>query len=247
MKIRSPRLTRIMAWCLGKSFRLMARTIRYRVIEEHPGTNLVSPECQTPYIYALWHDQTMMPITYRVNLPRDQSYIPANTLVSKHQDGSWLTEFMRHFDLGAVRGSSSKGGASALKKLLETAERCHIVITPDGPRGPRHKVKPGIVYLASQTGIPIVANANAVSRYWEISGSWTNQIMPKPFSKVFLLIGKPIHVPEDISREEMEDYQELIESDLERLQQLAEQFVSGEITELPKQGTNSHATISDAA
>ncbi|MDB4680042.1 MAG: lysophospholipid acyltransferase family protein [Planctomycetaceae bacterium] len=233
MKIRSPRLTRMMGWCLGKSFRLLARTIRYRVIEEYPGTNLVSSECNTPYLYALWHDQTFMPITYRVNLPHKDTYIPAKTLVSKHQDGSWLSEFMKHFDLGAVRGSSSKGGATALKKLLATAEKCHIVITPDGPRGPRHKVKPGIVYLASQTGIPIVANANAVSRFWDIAGSWTNQIIPKPFSKVILLTGTPIHVPEDISREQMEEYQAIIEADLVRLQQLADQLLNGQIKELP--------------
>lgn len=188
-----------------------------------------------------------MPITYRVNLPHKEAYIPAKTLVSKHQDGSWLSEFMKHFDLGAVRGSSSKGGATALKKLLATAEKCHIVITPDGPRGPRHKVKPGIVYLASQTGIPIVANTNAVSRYWDIAGSWTNQIVPKPFSKVILLTGTPIHVPEDISREQMEKYQALIEADLERLQQLADQFLSGELTELPNNPEHTDVSLRSAA
>jgi lysophospholipid acyltransferase (LPLAT)-like uncharacterized protein len=108
-------------------------------------------------------------------------------------------------------------------------------------------VKPGIVYLASQTGIPIVANTNAVSRYWDIAGSWTNQIVPKPFSKVILLTGTPIHVPEDISREQMEKYQALIEADLERLQQLADQFLSGELTELPNNPEHTDVSLRSAA
>lgn len=247
MKIRNPRLTRFLSWCLGKSFRLFARTIRYRLIEEAYGVSPVNPDCRTPQLYALWHDQTLMPITYRVNIPANSNDLPVNALVSKHQDGSWLTEFMKHFSVGAIRGSSSKGGAAAVRRMLETSDRGHIFITPDGPRGPRHRVKPGIVYLASQTGMPIVANANAVDRYWDIQGSWTNQIVPKPFSKVFIVIGAAIHVPPDISREEMEHYQKLLETEIERLQTYADQMVAGVITELPHREASSEATASRAA
>lgn len=246
VKIRSPRLTRCLAWCLAKSFRLIARTIQFRVIETCPGTNLISRECKENYLYALWHDQTLLPITARVKLPPMGEYIPAKTLVSQHQDGSWLTEFMKHFHLGAIRGSSSRGGAAALKKMLTAAEKCHMIITPDGPRGPRHKVKPGIVYLASQTGLPILVNANAVDRYWDIQGSWTNQIVPKPFSKAYLLVGSPIKVPAEISREQMDDIQAQIETELARLQVLADQFARREITELPSTEQTEH-TLSKAA
>lgn len=247
MKIRSPRLTRLLAWCLGKSFRLFAHTIHYQLVEQSPGVDPISPDCQTPCLYALWHDQTLMPITYRIGISKHDEIIPTNALVSKHQDGSVLTEIMKLFHLGAIRGSSSKGGAAAVRKLMETSKQGHIVITPDGPRGPRHKVKPGIVYLASSTGMPIVVNANAVTRYWDIQGSWTNQIVPKPFSKVFLLTGDPIYIPEDLSREEMEQYQSFVEAELERLQILADQFARGEITELPARKNPPADPVSRAA
>ncbi|MBD3673075.1 MAG: lysophospholipid acyltransferase family protein [Planctomycetaceae bacterium] len=247
MKIRNPRLTRLLAWCLGKSLRLLSRTVRYHLHEEFAGVSPISPDCRTPCLYALWHDQTLMPITFRIGISDPDKILPSRALVSKHQDGSWLTELMKHFHLGAIRGSSSKGGAAALRKLLETSEEGHIVITPDGPRGPRHKVKPGIVYLASATGIPIVVNANAVDRYWDIQGSWTNQIVPKPFSNVFLLTGAPIHVPPEITREQMEQYQTLLESELERLHVLAERIASGEISEIPPRDDRLDETIARAA
>ena len=247
MKIRSPRLTRLLAWCLGKSFRLFARTIRYQLAEQTPGFDPISPNSNTPCLYALWHDQTLMPITYRIGISKLDDIIPTNALVSKHQDGSVLTEIMKLFHLGAIRGSSSKGGAAAVRKLMETSKQGHIVITPDGPRGPRHKVKPGIVYLASATGMPIVVNANAVSRYWNIQGSWTNQVVPKPFSKVFLLTGTPIYVPADITREQMESYQALVESELEQLQVYADRLLRGEITELPPREKHLEETIAPAA
>lgn len=234
MKIRSSRVTNILAWCLGKAFRLIARTIRYHIIEECPGINPAKAVCNSNYIYALWHDQAMIPITCRVSIRPGSEAYPAMALVSRHQDGTWLTGFMKQFTVGAIRGSSSRGGAAALRKLLETSVQSHIFITPDGPRGPRHKVKQGIVYLASQTGIPIVVNANSITRCWNVEGSWTNQIIPKPFARAYILMGKPIEVPPDISREDLERYQSLIESEFERLQTIANQLARGEITEWPQ-------------
>ena len=99
----------------------------------------------------------------------------------------------------------------------------------------------------SETGLPIAVNANAVSRYWNIKGSWTNQIIPKPFSTVHLLVAKPIQVPPNISRGEMEHYQRLLENELERLQKLADPILSGEIEELPSHDEGSTANSIKAA
>jgi len=248
VKIRSSRLTNIITWCLGKLFRLIARTVRYRIIEECPGINPAADSCKSNYLYAIWHDQAIIPITYRVNIPRSSKALPAMALVSRHQDGSWLTGFMKQFGVGAIRGSSSRGGAVALRKLFETSQESHIFITPDGPRGPRHKVKQGIVYLASQTGIPIVVNANAITRCWNIEGSWTNQIVPKPFARAYILMSKPIEVPADLSREDLEHYQQLIEAEFERLQTAADRLARGEISEWPQEEpAEDTLSLSDAA
>lgn len=248
MKIRSLTTTKLLAWGMANVARLIARTVRYRILEECPGINPAAATSNRNYLYAIWHDQAMIPITYRVNVRAGSEAYPAMALVSRHQDGSWLTMFMKQFRVGAIRGSSSRGGAAALRQLFETSQQCHIFITPDGPRGPRHEVKQGIVYLASQTGIPIVVNANATTRCWDIEGNWTNQIVPKPFSKSFILLGKPIEVPPDLSREDLERYQRLVESEFKRLQSLADQFARGEISELPEsEPADAQGPISQAA
>lgn len=233
MRIKSPWLIRLITWCLAKTLRTIARTCKYQVFLEQPGTNPADPDCPEHYIYAVWHDAVLPPVSTRTFIKRwtDGNRIAA--LVSQHADGSYLVEFMKNFRIDAVRGSSTRGGAQALKRLQESLAHSHVWITPDGPRGPRREVKPGIVYLASQTGLPIVINVSAMTRYWDIQGSWTNQTVPKPFSTIYCLLSKPITVPPEITREQLREYQRLLESEFARMESLAQQLAAGEITELP--------------
>lgn len=233
MKIRNPLLIKFTAWCLAKTFRLIAKTIRYRVISAVPGTNPAEPDTPHYYLYAMWHDEVLIPITCRATIKKFGTGNRMSALVSRHQDGSILTEFMSQFTVHAIRGSSSRGGAAAIRQLLDSADKTHVVITPDGPRGPRHEVKQGIVYVASQTGMAVCPVANTMTRYWDLKGSWTNQIIPKPFSKAYLLIGKPIHIPSDLTRTQISEYQNMIEQEMDKLQLLCPRFTSGELTELP--------------
>jgi lysophospholipid acyltransferase (LPLAT)-like uncharacterized protein len=233
VKIRNPRMIKLLAWCLAKTFRLVARTIRYRVIETVPGTNPAEPETSRFNLYAMWHDEVLIPITCRVKIKKFAAGNRMGALVSRHQDGSILTEFMRQFAIEAVRGSSSRGGAAAIRQMLDSAASRHLTITPDGPRGPRHEIKQGIVFLASQTGMPICPVSNSVTRCWNLQGSWTNQMIPKPFTTAYLLIGAPIHVPPDLTREQIAEYQRRIEQEMARLEALAPRFLTGELTELP--------------
>lgn len=220
-------------WCVAKALRLIVRTCRYEVFMEHPGTNPADPDCPEHYIFAVWHDAVIPPISTRTFIKRWTEGNRISALVSRHGDGSILSAFMEHFRIDSVRGSTSRGGAQALKQLQENSHRSHVWITPDGPRGPRRKLKPGIVFLASQTGLPIIAHANAITRCWDIKGSWTNQTIPKPFSRIYLLLSNPIHVPPALTRDQLAEYQELVESELARMQNLADRLMSGEITELP--------------
>lgn len=233
MKIRNPLLIKFAGWCLARIFRLIAKTIRYQVISAVPGTNPAEPDTPDYYLYAMWHDEVLIPITCRVTIKKFAAGNRMSALVSRHQDGSILTEFMNQFAIEAIRGSSSRGGAAAIRKMLETADSTHVVITPDGPRGPRHEVKQGIVYVASQTGLAVCPVANAITRYWDLKGSWTNQIVPKPFSKAYLLIGKPIPIPAEVTRDQIAEYQTLIEQEMNKLQLLCPRFISGELTEFP--------------
>lgn len=123
-----------------------------------------------------------------------------------------FTESLGHI---VVRGSSSqdgrdKGGKAAkvemAEKLLENKQGA---VTPDGPRGPAYVVKPGIVDMASETGLAIVPLCAKANRYWQFK-SWDKIQMPKPFARVDVYYGEPIHVPADLTSEERQHYLELV-------------------------------------
>ncbi|MCA9096415.1 MAG: hypothetical protein KDA68_23205, partial [Planctomycetaceae bacterium] len=94
-------------------------------------------------------------------------------------------------------------------------------ITPDGPRGPRRQVKQGIVFLAAQTGRPIVPLGVACSRTWNFQGNWTNLVVPRPFTKLIIQAGKPIFIPENADRELLEKFRLQVESEMARVERIA--------------------------
>lgn len=84
-----------------------------------------------------------------------------------------------------------------MRQLIREAEGNHIVMTPDGPRGPRRELSSGVVFLASHSGRAIVPTAFTCERGWRFGVGWTDLLVPKPFSKVHLLTGEPIHILPD--------------------------------------------------
>ncbi len=125
--------------------------------------------------------------------------------------------------------------------MMETAKDHHITITPDGPRGPRHELKPGIVFLASHTGRKIVPTAFICKRYWAIKGNWTDMMIPKPFTKIIALGGKPLEVPPDLSKEQMAEYLGKLKALMEDCEEKAKRLANGESAEivLAEEVTNS--------
>jgi len=109
-------------------------------------------------ILAFWHGQQLMiPLGYRGPHPE--------ILISQHRDGELISRIVKRFGFGAVRGSTTRGGQKALRQLIRLGRQgVDLVITPDGPKGPRHRVQPGVVALAKLTGLPIVPLAFACSK-----------------------------------------------------------------------------------
>jgi len=171
------------------------------------------------FLYSVWHDSVIPPLFCAV----EHNSV---ALISQHRDADTIEAMLKAAGMGAIRGSTSRGGASAIKKLIKLAEGKHIVITPDGPRGPHHKMKSGIVFLASHSGRPVIPTAYTATSYWKFQGSWTSIWIPKPFSKVYYLVGEPIKVPDNISREEMNYYTELVQEKMEDLEQEAKLLVN---------------------
>src|SRR5215217_5750323 len=126
------------------------------------------------------------------------------------RDGEIMTQIVSRLGFTTVRGSSTRGGARALREMRHRADRGHLCITPDGPKGPRRSVQPGLPYLASRTGFPIVLLALATRDPWR-ARSWDRFAIPRPFSAATCVSPEAIHVPADAGREELEEYRLLME------------------------------------
>lgn len=166
------------------------------------------PSTKGPCIFALYHNRM---IGAGGAAGPWLAFRPGVVLTSASDDGATVAAAMECFGMGAVRGSSSRRGAAALATLRkEIEEGKHVCITPDGPRGPRYVVQPGLVKLASLTGVPIIPFLVNYESYWVLK-SWDKFQIPKPFSKIQVTFGKEIHIPSKLGREELEMQRKKVE------------------------------------
>jgi lysophospholipid acyltransferase (LPLAT)-like uncharacterized protein len=168
--------------------RLWERTLRYE-IDDRAG--ILGKPVTENYIGALWHNRLLIfPLVLRRFFPNRVGA----ALISASRDGDLLTDAIHRFGYGVIRGSSSRMGASAILQLTEMlASGRDVVITPDGPRGPAYELGPGIVFLAQKSGASVLPMNLEYSGCWRLR-SWDRFIIPKPFSKVRVLINHPHHV-----------------------------------------------------
>jgi lysophospholipid acyltransferase (LPLAT)-like uncharacterized protein len=177
--------------------RAIARTWRVERTGE-PGQELMKSD--RPWICTMWHGRmlTMMPI--RLHCRRGLS-----VLVSPSDDGGLAKRALDKFGYRVVRGSLSKRGARAMREMHEVLEQGgQLVITPDGPRGPRHSINSGAAWLARATGAPILPCSVAMSRAWRFN-SWDRMTIPKPFARVVVHYGDPVHVDQGCTDEQLEE------------------------------------------
>lgn len=228
MRIRSRWLNQIAGGVLAGFTRALASTVTFRMHMDDPAWYPLASDCPRTYIVATWHDTMLLPIMLRRTIRDQTSANRMTTLVSQHQDGSFLTYAMRHFYLGTVRGSTNRGGTAALRSLIHEAREQHICMTPDGPRGPRRVISPGIISLASLSGVPIIPCTFMASNAWQIQGSWTDLILPKPYSTSYGVIGAPFYVPGKLSRPGMELFRQQLQAEMDHGQTLADRLARGD-------------------
>lgn len=143
-----------------------------------------------PVLFTPWHGR-LLPLSY---MHRGQGIA---ALISQSADGEYLARVMQHWGFRTVRGSSSRGGDTAFRELVRVVRGgCSVAITPDGPRGPREKLKPGVLQLAQLTGAVIVPVAAGADRAWWFEG-WDRFLVPKPFARLCIAYGDAIAIPRD--------------------------------------------------
>jgi lysophospholipid acyltransferase (LPLAT)-like uncharacterized protein len=145
-------------------------------------------------------------------------------LISRHRDGELITRTVRHFGLETVRGSSTRGGIAGIKGLARALQEGYdVCIAPDGPRGPRCKVQPGVIQLARITGFPVFPfTFSAFPR--KVLSSWDRFIIPYPFSRGVFVFGEPISVDRAATEEEIEAKTLLLEERLQEITKVADRY-----------------------
>lgn len=138
-------------------------------------------------------------------------------MTSRHEDGEYVSRIIHRLGFLTARGSSTRGARSALSDMVKRVKRSELVgITVDGPRGPRHVVKPGAVWLAARTGRPLLPFAISAEKKWVLR-SWDRFEIPKPFSRMFMRALPPHHLPENPSDEQLEEERRWLQAALDDL------------------------------
>ena len=127
-----------------------------------------------------------------------------SVLVSPSDDGELSQRLLESAGYRVVRGSTSRGGARALREMLALlGEGAVVILTPDGPRGPRHAVNPGVAWMAQATGLAVHPLGMACDAAWRLS-SWDAFTIPKPRARLAFVWGEPLSVPSAAGERELE-------------------------------------------
>ncbi len=228
MKITHPLLTKSLGLFGAAVIRALAATLDYRIVYADPLADPIHPRRPRPGIYVLWHEYMLLPVGVRGK--------GLTVLVSQHRDGELITQVLRHLKFKSIRGSTTRGGVAALRRMLRMEDRkpksenelaqsrkgakflggfaswretltsppsiihprSSLILTPDGPRGPRRHLAEGAIYLASRLQMPIVCMGFGFDQPWR-QNSWDRFALPRPFSRARAVISSFIDIPTDLA------------------------------------------------
>ncbi len=172
-------------------------------------------------VFVCWHE------TIATLVPK-WAWCDLTLLVSQHRDAEWLNQFAGRIGFKMTRGSSTRGGPAALRRLRRIGMHSSLVFTPDGPKGPRRKMAPGALYVASKLQMPIVPVGVGV-RYVRRLNTWDKFVVPFPGSKVRVIFGPKIYVPPDLERDQINDYSDSLANSLNSMTSLAQDWVERKV------------------
>jgi lysophospholipid acyltransferase (LPLAT)-like uncharacterized protein len=185
MKVRVP--TSAARTVIGPMVRALASSWRFQLVHEERWRPLY--EAKRPHVFLLWHE-VMLPLLWH---HRNQGVV---LLVSEARDGQYLADLATSLGYRSVRGSSTRGGARALLAAVRELQAAGAVaFTPDGPRGPRRELKPGVIAAAQRGGAVIVPIHAEADRAWRLN-SWDRFMIPKPLARVEITYGRAFGVAE---------------------------------------------------
>jgi lysophospholipid acyltransferase (LPLAT)-like uncharacterized protein len=209
MKLENPFLHKLGGLLASAAVRHWMATLDYKAAYYDLRVDPLFPFCSGQKIYIFWHEYILFPLYLR-------GHCNLAMLLSQHRDAEILSHVAHHLGFEFVRGSTNRGGVGALRELLRRSQHMHLTITPDGPRGPRRRLAPGAVYLASRLGLPLVLMGWGYDRPWRFN-SWDRFALPRPGSRARAVVSPEISVPPNLDRDGLEHFRQRIEDLLNRL------------------------------
>ncbi len=196
---------KVIAWLIY----LIGSTLKLEIKGE---VEVLDSSRRSPLIYALWHNRLfVLPYAWRKCHPSRKLV----ALASASKDGAALEAAVREFGMDVVRGSSSRRAVAALVAMKKAVNSGNDgAITPDGPRGPKYKIQPGIVKLAQSSGCPIVMLHVDYHGTWKLK-TWDGFLIPRPFSHVEVIL-ETFLVPKTLTAEEFESVRVKLEKAMMR-------------------------------
>jgi len=204
---------KLSSWLIG--------TLRMQVDALAPEWNPLDPSCTSRAIYVLWHEYLLFPT-------RLVEHADFTVLMSQHRDADVLESGCKRMGFDVVRGCTNHGGLAALRHMMKSIKSRHLIITPDGPRGPRREMAIGPVFLASRLKVPLICIGIGYDRPWRLS-SWDRFAIPRPYSRARIIFAPPLFVPKDLDRDELSAYCRTAEATLRTVSEQAEAWATTDL------------------
>lgn len=214
MRISLPGLTHLGAFVGAQGVRGWMRTLDYRAALYDQTVDPARRDFQGPKIFIFWHEYILFPLYLR-------GHCDLAMLLSRHRDAEVLSHVAHHLGFSCIRGSTARGGATAVREMFRACENLNLAITPDGPRGPRRTLAQGPIYLASKLGLPIVAMGFGYDRPWRLN-SWDRFAIPRLGSRARAIVSPQLEIPANLDRAGVEYYRQRVERTLNCLSEEAE-------------------------
>ena len=210
-------LWRVGGFALIKLLNTWMSTLHFRMVRVDPTADPAHVQFEGPAIFVFWHEYIPLPVYTRPNCRLAM-------LLSQHQDAEILSHLAYFAGFDTIRGSTSRGGTSALRELIEKGQGTNLAITPDGPRGPRRRLAQGCIYISSRLQIPIIPVGIGYDRPWRNKKAWDKFAIPRPYSKCRVVLGPKIQIEKDRTREQLEADRVWVEQQLNKLTTMAEEW-----------------------
>ncbi len=206
-------------WLVYFIFRALTISCRYRIVGQQHRDQAERMHPSRSFAFAMWHNNTLAAVAAHAK----QNISP---MISPSGDGELVAFVAQKLGLSPVRGSSSRDGEKARLELQSLVRRgMHAAYTVDGPRGPRYRVKPGIIDISRKEQVPILPMAAVADRYWTLRKTWDQFRIPKPFSVITVIYGQPYIMPADTQGQAFADAKLVLQ---EKLLQLEGDLVSSQ-------------------